>query len=81
MSKKSNSHHVVPNPNGGWDVKRGGSSRASSHHEKSARPSIPGEKSAGIKALNFVSITAMGELQAAIVMAVIRFRRRADTAN
>jgi hypothetical protein len=23
---------VVPNPDGGWDVKRGGSERASSHH-------------------------------------------------
>jgi len=33
MSKRLNSHHVVPNPNGGWDVKRGGASRASSHHE------------------------------------------------
>ena len=27
-------HHVVPNPDGGWDVKRGGSERASSHHER-----------------------------------------------
>ena len=25
-------HHVVPNPNGGWDVRRGGSERSSSHH-------------------------------------------------
>lgn len=24
-------HHVVPNPDGGWDVKRSGSSRASAH--------------------------------------------------
>jgi hypothetical protein len=24
-------HHVVPNPNGGWDVKKGGSDRASIH--------------------------------------------------
>lgn len=29
----SNSHHVVPNSNGGWDVKRGGSERASLHAE------------------------------------------------
>jgi hypothetical protein len=29
MSRKT--HHVVPNPNGGWDVKKGGSSRASVH--------------------------------------------------
>jgi uncharacterized protein YdaT len=26
-----NSHHVVPNPDGGWDVKRSGASRASVH--------------------------------------------------
>ena len=26
-------HHVVPNSNGGWDVKRGGSQRASKHCE------------------------------------------------
>ena len=25
-------HHVVPNPDGSWDVRRGGASRASSHH-------------------------------------------------
>jgi hypothetical protein len=31
--KKGETHHVVPNPNGGWDVKRGGSLRATSHHE------------------------------------------------
>jgi len=24
-------HHIVPNPDGGWDVKKGGSSRASGH--------------------------------------------------
>ncbi len=27
----SNTHHVVPNPDGGWDVKRGRSGRASRH--------------------------------------------------
>ena len=29
---KADTHYVVPNPNGGWDVTRGGSTRASSHH-------------------------------------------------
>lgn len=29
MTRKT--HHVVPNPNGGWDVKKGGSERASAH--------------------------------------------------
>lgn len=33
MPNKSKTHHVVPNPNGGWDVKRGGGKKASSHHE------------------------------------------------
>ncbi|MHA6766999.1 DUF2188 domain-containing protein [Sphingobium ummariense] len=31
MGKGPDSHHVVPNPDGGWDVKRGGASRASVH--------------------------------------------------
>ena len=26
-------HHVVPDPQGGWNVKKGGSSRASAHTE------------------------------------------------
>ncbi|MDX9859291.1 MAG: DUF2188 domain-containing protein [Rhodospirillales bacterium] len=26
-------HHVVPNPDGGWDVKRGGAERASRHFD------------------------------------------------
>lgn len=33
MTKGPKTHHVVPNPDGGWDVKRGGSQRASSHHD------------------------------------------------
>lgn len=33
MSKGPKTHHVVPNPDGGWDVKKGGASRASSHHD------------------------------------------------
>lgn len=31
MSRKE--HHVVPNPGGGWDVKRNGADRASGHFE------------------------------------------------
>ncbi len=29
-------HHVVPNPDGGWDVKRGGGERASAHTDTKA---------------------------------------------
>jgi len=37
MSEKGpDTHHVVPNAKGGWDVKRGGSERASSHHNTKA---------------------------------------------
>lgn len=32
MAKKT--HHVVPDPNGGWNVKKGGAVRASRHFEK-----------------------------------------------
>lgn len=32
--RKSKTHHVVPSPNGGWDVKRGGAERASGHFDK-----------------------------------------------
>ncbi len=33
MTKKSNSHHIVPNAEGGWDVKRSGASRSSGHFD------------------------------------------------
>lgn len=29
----SDSHHVVPNPNGGWDIKRGGGERSIKHFD------------------------------------------------
>ncbi|MBC7451250.1 MAG: DUF2188 domain-containing protein [Cytophagales bacterium] len=32
MAKKT--HHVVHNPDGGWDVKKGGSEKASNHFDK-----------------------------------------------
>lgn len=32
MTRKT--HHVVPNPDGGWDVKKGGSERASRHFDR-----------------------------------------------
>ncbi len=36
MAKGPESHHVVPNPDGGWDVKRGGAARASGHFDTKA---------------------------------------------
>lgn len=31
------SHHVVPAPNGGWNIKKGGADRASAHNETKAK--------------------------------------------
>jgi Uncharacterized protein conserved in bacteria (DUF2188) len=33
MSNTPNSRHVVPNPNGGWDVKKPDADRASAHYD------------------------------------------------
>jgi hypothetical protein len=32
MARKS--HHIVPDPDGGWNVRKGGSAKASKHFEK-----------------------------------------------
>ena len=34
MTKKAGSHHVVPNADGGWDVKKDGATRSSGHFDK-----------------------------------------------
>jgi len=31
MAKRPPSHHVIPNANGGWDVKKSGAKRVSAH--------------------------------------------------
>ncbi len=33
MSKRK-TLHIVPNPNGGWDIKRGGGQRSSGHYDR-----------------------------------------------
>ena len=35
-SMKRDSHHIVPNPDGGWDVKRSGGQRSSGHWDTKA---------------------------------------------
>jgi hypothetical protein len=32
--KKKKTTHVIPNPEGGWDVKKGGQKKPVSHHKK-----------------------------------------------
>lgn len=37
MSKRGpDSHHIVPNPDGGWDIKKGGAKRSSGHFDRKA---------------------------------------------
>ncbi|MBF0116593.1 MAG: DUF2188 domain-containing protein [Magnetococcales bacterium] len=33
QSRGPETHHVVPNPDGGWDVRRGGTERATGHFD------------------------------------------------
>jgi hypothetical protein len=37
-------YHVTKNPNGGWDTKREGSSRASSHSQTQREAEVDGKK-------------------------------------
>ena len=46
---KQNSHHVVPSPKGGWDVKKSGGERASLHTPTKQDAVDKVEKLAGIK--------------------------------
>ena len=34
MTNKPDSHHIVPSPDGGWDVKRDGATRSSGHFDR-----------------------------------------------
>ena len=42
--RKGGTTHVVPAPSGGWNVKRGGAARASSHHDTKAEAEAAGRK-------------------------------------
>lgn len=44
MSKKPGSHHVVPNADGGWDVKKDGATRSSGHFDKKQEAVDAGRK-------------------------------------
>lgn len=37
-------HHVVPNPDGGWDVKRGGAQKSSGHFDTKKQAVDAGRK-------------------------------------
>lgn len=39
-----NTHHIVHNPNGGWDIKRGGAKRISGHYDRKSDAVDAGRK-------------------------------------
>lgn len=47
-------HHVVPNPKGGWDVKKGGAVRASVHRETKQEAESAGRKISQNQGTEFV---------------------------
>ena len=62
MSRKT--HHVVPNSDrGGWDVKRGGSSRASKHFDTKAEAEHAGRGISRNQKTEFVIHGRNGKIQ------------------
>ena len=47
-------HHVVPNPAGGWDVKKGGAERASGHFDTKREAEIAGRQISQNQGTEFV---------------------------
>ncbi len=58
-------HHVVPNPNGGWDVKRGGTGRASGHYDTKKEAVDAGRKISQDQKTEFVIHGLDGKIQSA----------------
>lgn len=61
MARKS--HHVVPNSNGGWDVKKGGAQRASIHTNTKAEAERAGREISRNQSSEFVIHGLNGRIQ------------------
>lgn len=61
MARKS--HHVVPDPDGGWNVRKGGASRASKHFERKADAVSYGRKVSRNQGSEFVVHKRDGTIQ------------------
>lgn len=59
----SDGHHVVPNPDGGWDVKRSGSERASRHFDTKAEAVDAGREISRNQRTEFVIHRKDGTIQ------------------
>jgi predicted RNA-binding Zn-ribbon protein involved in translation (DUF1610 family) len=61
MSRKT--HHVVPSPNGGWNVKKGGAERASIHTETKQQAVDAGRQISRNQGTEFVIHGQNGRIQ------------------
>lgn len=61
MSRKT--HHVVPSPNGGWNVKKGGAERASIHTETKQQAIDAGRQISRNQGTEFVIHGQNGRIQ------------------
>ena len=59
------SHHVVPNSNGGWDVKRGGAQRSSGHYSTKQEAVDAGRQISRNQGTEFVIHGKDGRIQSA----------------
>lgn len=57
------SHHVVPNPAGGWDVKRSGAEKASRHYDTKDRAVDAGREISRNQGTEFVIHRKDGTIQ------------------
>ena len=63
MPNKNGSHHVVPNPEGGWDVRRGGGQRSSGHYDRKADAEKAGREISRNQETEFVIHGKDGKIQ------------------
>lgn len=60
-----NEHHLVPNPDGGWDVRRNGAERASIHADTKAEAEKAGRDLSRNQKTEFVIHGQDGKIQSA----------------
>ncbi len=56
-------HHVVPNPSGGWDVKRNNAERSSGHYETKQQAVDAGRKISQNQGTEFIIHGKDGKIQ------------------
>lgn len=63
MSDKPGSHHIMPNSDGGWDVKKSGADRSSGHFDKKQDAVDAGRKISQNQHTEFVIHGQDGKIQ------------------